>query len=281
MRYALRREETRLRALAAIGIASALGLTGCGRPAPPALPSGFDPTGSDPQAIEVAGRAIEAMGGASGWAKTRYLAFDFVVEAGGAPPVAYRHYWDTASGRYRVEGMDEERRSYLVLFNVNTRKGMAWLEGWPARGEDRERLLREAHERFINDVYWLLMPLKLLDPGAHVRYEGEVRDGASVRDRVRLTFDAGIGLTPGDTYWAEVDRKSGRMERWEFLLEGDTERYGYRWKDWRRFGPLTLSVAKEAEDGSDRILFLNVIAAEEVDPAPFEPPEASRGTDPA
>jgi hypothetical protein len=254
---------------------------GCGGGTRPEIPAGFDATKSDARAIEVARRAAGALGGPRAWAATRYLTFDFVVEAGGGPPVAYRHYWDVASGRYRVEGMDEERRPYLVLFNVQTRRGMAWLEGRPARGEERERLLQEAYERFINDVYWLLMPLKLLDPGAHVHYEGEVGKGRSVRDRIRLTFDAGIGLTPGDTYWAEVSRASGRMERWEFVLEGETEKYAYRWEDWNRFGPLTLSTRKESEDGSERILFLNVGASEELDETPFEVPGQAGETGPA
>lgn len=262
----------RLGILACLGVAAGLALGSCRRAAPQPLPAGFDPAGSDPQAIEVAQRAMAAMGGVAGWEATRYLAFDFVVEAGGAPPIAFRHYWDRSTGRYRVEGMDEERRPYLILFNVGTRKGMAWLEGELVYGEERTQLLQEAYERFINDAYWLLMPLKLLDPGAHVHYEGEVTAGGGVRDRIRLTFDAGTGLTPGDTYWAEVDRRSGRMERWEFVLQGDPEKYGYRWLDWQRLGPLTVSLLKEAEDGSDRILFLNVIAAEEVDPEPFETP---------
>ncbi len=253
----------------------------CGRQQPAALPAGFDPSASEEAAIEIARRAMQAMGGPAAWSRSRYLAFDFVVEVGAAPPVAYRHYWDVETGRYRVEGMDEERRPYLVLFNVNTRKGLAWLEGRPARGREREDLLREAYERYINDTYWLLMPLKLLDPGAHVHYEGEVREAERVRDRIRLTFDAGIGLTSGDTYWAEVDRKSGRMERWEFVLEGDEARYGYRWKEWRRFGPLTLSIVKEAEDGNERILFLNVIAGEEVDPLPFTLPGGAGDSGPA
>jgi hypothetical protein len=266
---------------AAAGAAALLLSAACGKTAPPELPAGFDPAKSDAQAIAVARRAAEALGGPRAWAATRYLTFDFVVEAGGGPPVAYRHYWDVAGGRYRVEGMDEERRPYLVLFNVQNRRGLAWLEGRPARGEERERLLQEAYERFINDVYWLLMPLKMLDPGAHVHFEGEVGEGRDRRDRIRLTFDRGIGLTPGDTYWAEVSRSSGRMERWEFLLEGETEKYGYRWEDWKRFGPLTLSTRKESDDGSERILFLNVGASEELDEAPFELPSPAERPGPA
>jgi hypothetical protein len=264
-----------------VAAGAALALLTCGRSTPPPLPAGFDPSGSDPRAIDVARRAGKAMGGEAGWAATRYLTFDFVVEAGGAPPVAYRHYWDVSTGRYRVEGMDEERRPYLVLFNVNTRKGIAWIDGRPAHGAERAHLLEEGYGRFINDCYWLLMPLKLLDPGTHLHYEGEVKAGGSVRDRIRVTFDAGIGLTPGDTYWAEVDRRTGRMERWEFMLQGDKAKYGYRWTGWERFGPLTLSSDKEAEDGSDRIRFVNVRASEVVDPAPFEVPSEAGERGPA
>ncbi len=271
-RFALASDSSFAWIVVVSALAVVLGCGGGKPPAPPASTAGFDPAGSDPEAIEIAKRAMEAMGGPEGWAATRYLAFDFVVEVGGAPPVAFRHYWDISTGRYRVEGMDEEQHPYLVLFNVGSRTGMAWIDGQRARNEEHELLMQEAYERFINDAYWLLMPLKLLDPGVHLHYQGEVREGSHVRDRIRVTFDPGTGLTPGDVYWAEVDRESGRMERWEFVLEGDNERYSYAWTDWREFGPLTLSTVKTEEGGPERIIFLNVIASEQVDPAPFEPP---------
>jgi hypothetical protein len=261
---------TLCQALGVVVALSAVSMLGCHRE--PRFPAGFDPAGSDARAIEVAARAMDAMGGADGWAATRYLAFDFVVEFGGAPPVAYRHYWDTGTGNYRVEGMDEEQRPYLVIFNLHTRQGTSWLDGQPARGQEHARLVQEGYERFINDTYWLIMPLKLFDPGVHLHYEGEVRSDERVRDRVRVSFDPGIGLTPEDVYWLEVDRKSGRVERWEFVLQGDEDKYGYSWTGWQKFGPLTLSTRKESDDGSERFLFLNVIASEQLDPEPFEPP---------
>lgn len=245
------------------------------------LPAGFDPAGSDAQAIEVARRAIAASGDLKGWSDTRYLAFDFVYEVGDAAPIAYRHYWDVGTGAYRVEGMlDEEQTPYVVIFNVNTREGNAWIAGKPALGEDLARLLEDAYGRFINDSYWLIMPLKLLDPGVHLHHEGEVSSETGVRDRIRVSFDPGIGLTPGDVYWIEVDRKSGRMVRWEFILEGDEEKYGYSWTEWGKYGPLNLSTVKEYDDGSERILLLNVIASRELDAEPFRPPDAAQASDP-
>ena len=245
------------------------------------FPAGFDPAGSDPQAIEIARRAIAASGGMKGWSDTRYLAFDFVYEVGDAAPIAYRHHWDIGTGAYMVEGMlDEEQTPYVVIFNVNTRQGNAWVAGKPAAEEDLARLLEDAYGRFINDSYWLIMPLKLLDPGVHLHYEGEVSSETGARDRIRVSFDSGIGLTPGDVYWVEVDRKSGRMVRWEFVLEGDEDKYGYSWTEWGKYGPLNLSTLKEYDDGSERILLLNVIASRELDPEPFRPPDVAQASDP-
>ncbi len=218
---------------------------------------------------------------AQGTTYPRYLAFDFVYEVGDAAPIAYRHYWDVGTGAYRVEGMlDEEQTPYVVIFNVNTREGNAWIAGKPALGEDLARLLEDAYGRFINDSYWLIMPLKLLDPGVHLHHEGEVSSETGVRDRIRVSFDPGIGLTPGDVYWIEVDRKSGRMVRWEFILEGDEEKYGYSWTEWGKYGPLNLSTVKEYDDGSERILLLNVIASRELDAEPFRPPDVAQASDP-
>jgi len=245
------------------------------------FPAGFDPAGSDPHAIEVARRTIAASGGMKGWSETRYLAFDFVYEVGEAAPIAYRHHWDLGTGAYRVEGMlDEEQTPYIVIFNVNTREGNAWIAGQPAGGDDLAQLLEDAYGRFINDSYWLIMPLKLLDPGVHLHDEGEVSSETGMRDRIRVSFDSKIGLTPGDVYWVEVDRESGRMVRWEFVLEGDEDKYGYSWTEWGKFGPLNLSTVKEYDDGSERILLLNVIASRDLDPEPFKPPDGAQASDP-
>jgi hypothetical protein len=72
-----------------------------------------------------------------------------------------------------------------------------------------------------------------------------------------LTFD-GVGLTPGDRYWAYVNRSTHLMERWAYHLEdwdAEQEPTAWQWLDWQRYGGIMLSPRRvKTDDGSERLL---------------------------
>jgi hypothetical protein len=215
-----------------------------------ALPVG---TAAEPPAsqaaAELADRVLEAMGGREAWEATRYLRFNFF---------GFRlHHWDRYTGRHRLEGKTQDGDEYLVLHNVLSREGEAWMNGQKLSGEKRAELLENAYGAWVNDTYWLLMPYKLRDPGVNLALDGEEEIDGVVYDKLLLTFD-GVGLTPGDRYWAYVNRESGVMERWAYHLEGweaDREPTHWRWLDWQRYGRILLSPRRvNPADGSERTL---------------------------
>ncbi len=213
--------------------------------------------GSDGRALEVAQKTLEAMGGEEAWEATRFLRFDFF---------GFRlHHWDRYTGRHRVEGKTREGDAYVVLHNVDSRQGRAFLNGEELAGEAKAEWLERAYGAFINDTYWLLMPYKLRDPGVSLVYVGqEVVDGAAY-EKLQLTFD-GVGLTPGDTYWAWINAETGLMDRWAYHLEGwetDREPTAWSWVDWGRYGKILLSPRRvKVDDGSERMLGELAVPAE-------------------
>ena len=70
-------------------LAAAPGALAQTRPAPP---------GSDPRAIEIAGRVMEALGGECAWNNTHLLRFTFAVERGGKAVFERTHTWDKWTG---------------------------------------------------------------------------------------------------------------------------------------------------------------------------------------
>ena len=53
-------------------------------------------------------------------------------------------------------------------------------------------------------------------------------------DRVALSFD-GVGLTPRDRYWMWVNRDTGLVDRWDFVLKGsDDPPASFTWEGWSR-----------------------------------------------
>ncbi|OGG46016.1 MAG: hypothetical protein A3F84_26010 [Candidatus Handelsmanbacteria bacterium RIFCSPLOWO2_12_FULL_64_10] len=231
---------------------------------------------ADERALQVADAMVKAMGGAKAFEQTRYLRFNFAAEREGrpaGPPV--EHLWDRRTGRYRVAWTRDGKR-YLALFNVNTQLGKAYADSQEVTGEDLERALKAAYGRFINDTYWLLMPCKLRDPGVRLKYEGERQEEGVTYDVVALSFNEGIGLTPKDRYWAYVNRETGLMDRWAFVLKGaDVPPTPFLWKNWQTYGKIKLSNERVNPANGNKILFPALAVPEEVDDRVFEDPNAA------
>jgi hypothetical protein len=240
--------------------------------------------GVSPEARPIVDRLARALGGPTALAECPTLSFGFTYSSRDTVRSSRRHWWDRTSGRYRIEGRGRDGLSFVLLFNVQSKEGDAWIGGRKLEGDERATWLERAYALFINDSYWLLMPYKLEDPGVNVAADGEAVVNGRPCDRLRVTFD-NVGLTPGDTYWAYIDRESHRMIRWGFILERDraasetpTEAL-YDWPDWRSAGALLLSPRRVRVDDPERtVLTFEPFAAGEpigdrilTDPAPVEP----------
>ncbi len=205
----------------------------------------------DPKAVELARGVLDAMGGEEAWQATRFIRFNFF---------GFRlHHWDRHTGRHRVEGKSREGESYVVLHDVNTREGKVWIDGEEVDGDAKAEWLERAYGAYINDTYWLVMPYKLLDPGVNLAYDGSEEIEGATFDKLKLTFND-VGLTPGDTYWAYVNRDTGLMECWSYFLqnwEEGREPTHWKWLDWGRYGRIMLSprrVNPDPEEGREVML---------------------------
>ncbi|MFQ5572195.1 MAG: hypothetical protein ACE5G0_21170, partial [Rhodothermales bacterium] len=158
-----------------------------------------------------------ASGGPAAWSALPYLRFNFAVSVEGTRRRTIRHLWDRRTGDYRVEMRGPGGEPYIILFNINTRQGQAYWGDTPLDSTDTAEKIAEAYQRFINDTYWLLVPFKLFDPGVHRAYVADSSDAEA--DVLHLSF-GDVGLTPGDQYWLYVDKESGRLAQWSYVLQG-------------------------------------------------------------
>ncbi|HKD10910.1 MAG TPA: hypothetical protein VKE50_02500, partial [Thermoanaerobaculia bacterium] len=83
----------------------------------------------DAKADAIGKELIASLGGQSAWEKARQLRFDFVVDRDGKTVARFSHAWDRYTGDYRVSGSDKSGAPFVVLFNVNTKQGKAYLNG--------------------------------------------------------------------------------------------------------------------------------------------------------
>lgn len=220
-------------------------------------------------AKDIASRAINVMAGPA-WEKARYFSFSFNVERDGKIAASYPQKWDRYTGDYRVSGKDREGHAFDIRMNVNTKKGTAILDGKPVA--DPTDLLKRGYGRFINDTWWLLMPIKLLDPGTKLENTGVRQDECGLsHDVLRLSFEQGVGLTPGDQYWVWISRDSGLVDRWEMLLQDskDERPTVVFLREYGRYANLILSTLKE-EDNGIKIRLADLVVSTEVPPGVFK-----------
>ena len=238
---------------------------------------GPDPR-SDEKAIQIAEQVLEAMGGRTAWEGTRFIRFDFSTVREGETVRIRSHWWDRQTGRHRVEGTTRETgEPWVVIQNLNTREGAAWQNGKPVPADEMEEPLRRAWGTWVNDTYWLLMPYKLLDPGVTLKHDGEEEIDGKSYDRLHLSFE-NVGLTPGDQYWAWINRETGLMDRWEYLLQGRDSKTGWNWGPWRDYGAIKLAPERHTIDGERTLLLDKISVFEEMPDAVFERLDSPRLT---
>jgi hypothetical protein len=210
---------------------------------------------SDPKAMAIAEKVMHALGGDEAWNGTRYLRFDFAVDRDGKTVASRGHTWDKWTGRYRLEAKTKEGDPYVVLMNINTKAGSAFLKGKPLAGEEEKKYVEQGYAIWVNDTYWLLMPYKMRDPGVTLALAGEEKKGDEAWDKVVLTFD-GVGLTPKDKYWVYVNRDTGLVDKWEYILKGGPgPATPFMWKNWVRHGKIMLANDRVNPKDGTRIYF--------------------------
>jgi hypothetical protein len=230
------RTKSRGRAVLVAAVVLLAPLAAASRPA-----AALTPAGSDPKAVAVADRVMQALGGEAAWNAVRYLRFDFAVDRGGKTVMRRAHAWDKWTGRYRVEGKDKDGRDVVVAMNLNTKEGAATVGGKALAGEELRKALDAGYAWWVNDAYWLVMPYKMRDPGVVLSLAGRETKGEDAWDKVLLTFED-VGLTPKDRYWVFVNAKTGLVDRWEFVLKGEkTPPVPFDWKGWKAHGRIQLA----------------------------------------
>ncbi len=214
----------------------------------------------------------QAVGGKSVFEKSRYFQFDFAVERDGKTKPPRKHLWDRYTGDYRLETQGEDGVKNTVLFNVNDKKGVVYFDGIKQEGLKEEEGLKKAYAAFINDTYWLMIPLKLQDDGVNTILESNEEIKGIDCHTIHLNFDK-VGLTPGDQYWLYVNSKSGEIIRWKFLLQNQKKESVFDWAAYEDLGNgLKLSNRKVNINGENTIYYPVAKVLQEVDKNIFTQP---------
>lgn len=204
--------------------------------APPAARA--NTSDSDPKAVELARRVLDALGGARRWDALPGLRWTFEVVVGDTVRSTRRHAWHKHGGWQRVEGTGRDGVPFVIATQIDGDSAAAWMNGQPIEGDSLVKLAQRGRSIWRNDAYWFLMPYKLLDPGCRVQMARDTTVGGTRYRRIALSF-AQVGDTPGDRYWVYVHAKTHRVERWDYVLQGQQPpARSWTWEGWEQHGAL-------------------------------------------
>jgi len=214
---------------------------------------GFNIEGSNPVAITIADKVMNAMGGRKNWNETQYIYWNFF----GARTLL----WDKKNEIVRVESL---RDDFKAIVNLKTNEGSVFKDGVEMTNADSlTKYLDRAKRIWINDSYWLVMPFKLKDSGVTLSYlgEGETQSGEAAHV-LRLTFE-GVGVTPQNAYNVWVSNETSLVKQWAYFPNASDENPGFTlpWEDYFKSGNILLSGERGDRDLTD-IKVLDSVPAE-------------------
>lgn len=173
--------------------------------------------------------------GGENWAKVRQLRFTFNVEVDGKPVSTAQHDWDVVAGTDHVKWKDKDATVDLKA---------------PAQEGDA----KAAYQRWVNDSYWLLAPLKIRDSGVKVEAGGTKEIGGRSCETLQLSFDQ-VGLTPTDKYVLYIDPATRLVSAWDYIPSSG-QGLQATWEKYQDFSGLKL--ATEHHFGNKAIRFTGV-----------------------
>lgn len=211
----------------------------------PAAP-GFDSVNSQTEAIKIADKVMDAMGGRKAWDQTRFIAWNFFGNR--------KLIWDRYTGNTRIDFPD----SSVYLVNVNDMTGKIWLQGEVVTEPDSlAKYLTRGKNIWINDSYWLVMPFKLKDSGVTLKLlEDEPTLEGKTCHVLELTFQ-GVGATPQNKYLVYVDTGSNLVSQWAYYREAgqDSANFVLPWGNYNTHGNIILSEDRGERDLSEVQVF--------------------------
>lgn len=207
----------------------------------------FNNENSDPKAIEIADKVMEAMGGQAAWDSLRYISWNFF----GARDLV----WDKHTGRVRI---DFPRDSSIYLVNVETMEGKIIKNGEVVT-DSLQKYIEAAKSIWINDSYWLVMPFKLKDPGVTLTYSREYTISSGDEfDVLELNFDE-VGDTPNNKYEVFVDRSDNLIKQWSYYknAEQDSSSATWPWNNYQEYQGVLLSADRSDNKGPKNVKVFN------------------------
>lgn len=118
---------------------------------------------------------------AEAWDQTRFVKWTFAGRNS--------YVWDRSESLFKLESGD-----HVVFMNTKDHSGKAFEGETELQGAEKQEAMDDAWANFCNDSYWLVAPMKVMDPGI----DREIVD--TDEGKALMVHYRSGGVTPGDSY---------------------------------------------------------------------------------
>ena len=180
------------------------------------------------------------------WGDSVSIRFDFVVyRADGTELERTTNEWNMATDRARLTGTLDDGSQYVVNFSsLSHLEGEMLIDSQAIPEAYQEQGLATAYDKLVGHTYWLLMPIRLLDP----RLSLEVMPDTTLEGKTLVPIvvnfnDSNLVATSARIY---VDRDHKSIERWRINYNGVEREFIHRMT--RHIGPYIFATRHWAAD---------------------------------
>ena len=232
-------------------VISVLFVLGCGgrtTPATQPTPSAFDPALSDAKSLAAVDGMDKVLGGLELWAQVKQIRWEQKYYLDGALKSWTKNAWDMWNQRIRFDMADmstykesepDKTQFYTAMYDIfhhDGDSGSAMYANHVLGRDEQRKVIKTAWEHFDAQVYMVVLPYKVKDPGVKLEYDGErsatpVGNDLTVCDPVcdviKVSFVPEVGK---DTYWLDINRNTKMPD----IVEKRNERgrLAYALSDW-------------------------------------------------
>ncbi len=189
---------------------------------------------------------IAGAAGLSNWNNVNSIAFTFNVKIGDKQ-IHRTWYW-------------EPKNDIIKFYLPNKKDSTVFSQAKTDKSSSPEIIKRD--KQFINDSYWLLFPFHLVwDNNVSITLQKNLSAspiGGKQAGEVVVKYTADKGYTPNDKYILYIDGNNNIIEWAYYKNSSSTPSRVTKWKDYKKFGPLTISLNRPGENDNFRVWFTNV-----------------------
>ena len=136
---------------------------------------------------------------------------------------------------------------YVAVFNTDTFEGKVYWNGSELIEKDAANLMERIERRYHHDLFFLIAPFMLFDPGVTRTYRADA--STETEEVIEVTLPHQEGL-PSTTFHLYADRETGRLVRTRYSLPNGENR-SYVWIQYQEYagvqGNIRLATNKRAE----------------------------------